>query len=482
MAFSRSKTNASDEKKKRGDDGSVVTQSRLNAEEAAIEEAKDTVEDAVFGEQGGEDTVNYRSLGWIGASVLIVKSQVGVGVLSLPSAFGTLGLVPGLLVFFFFAITTGWTDYYIGVFKMNHPGVYSLSDCGELMFGPVGREVFGVAYWFFCTMTAGSAFLTLSTGLNAISLHGACTAIFVAIAAIVTFPLASIRTLDRVRWLGWPALISIISAVLVALIAIATGRPSLAPQTGPYTIEVVKFGNPSFANGMNAVASIFFAFSGTPAFLPIASELRNPRDYKKAVILGQGFVVVFYLVVATVVYVEAGQYVASPALGTAGVLIKRISYGLALPGLFFTAFFYTHLPAKWMFFRILRNSHHLTHGTKTHWVVWLACTGGCTLFSYIISSAVPTFNGLVGLISALFGTMLTLNAEALMYLYDNRSFLRGGSQRSMLKTLGIAFNISLLVVASFILVAGTYGSAITIKEDAAEGGKPWSCADNSGSV
>jgi hypothetical protein len=30
---------------------------------------------------------------------------------------------------------------------------------------------------------------------------------------------------------------------------------------------------------------------------------------------------------------DCGQYVASPALGSAGPLIKKISYGIALPGL-----------------------------------------------------------------------------------------------------------------------------------------------------
>lgn len=39
----------------------------------------------------------------------------------------------------------------------------------------------------------------------------------------------------------------------------------------------------------------------------------------------------------------AGQYVASPALGTAGVLIKRIAYGLSLPGLVSVAVIYCHL-------------------------------------------------------------------------------------------------------------------------------------------
>lgn len=122
--------------------------------------------------------------------------------------------------------------------------------------------------------------------------------------------------------------------------------------------------------------------------------MRDPRDFSKAVLACQGFVTAFYLAIGVVVYLRAGQYVASPALGTAGVLIKRVAYGLAIPGLLAAAVIYTHLPAKWIFVRALRKSHHLTHSTKTHWVVWLSCTSGCVLFSYVVASAVPVFSGL----------------------------------------------------------------------------------------
>ena len=119
----------------------------------------------------------------------------------------------------------------------------------------------------------------------------------------------------------------------------------------------------------------------------------------------------FYIVVGVVLYMYANPYIASPALGTAGVLVKRISYGIALPGLFFTAIIYNHLAAKFIFVRVLRGSYHLNHPTAKHWAVWLSCTGACLLFSYVVAEAIPVFSGLVGLVSALFGTMMALHAE-----------------------------------------------------------------------
>lgn len=45
--------------------------------------------------------------------------------------------------------------------------------------------------------------LGISIGLNAVSSHGTCTAVFVAVAAVVGFSFGSIRTLSRISWLAW---------------------------------------------------------------------------------------------------------------------------------------------------------------------------------------------------------------------------------------------------------------------------------------
>lgn len=52
--------------------------------------------DAVFGDLSSGP--NYRGVGWKGACVLMVKANVGLGVLSLPVVMHTLGMVPGIIV------------------------------------------------------------------------------------------------------------------------------------------------------------------------------------------------------------------------------------------------------------------------------------------------------------------------------------------------------------------------------------------------
>jgi len=52
-----------------------------------------------------------------------MKSQIGLGVLAIPSVFHTLGLAPGIICLIVIGALTTWTDYYIGVFKLKHPSV-----------------------------------------------------------------------------------------------------------------------------------------------------------------------------------------------------------------------------------------------------------------------------------------------------------------------------------------------------------------------
>lgn len=122
-----------------------------------------------------------------------------------------------------------------------------------------------------------------------------------------------------------------------------TDRPASAPQTGPFVPDYKVIAHPNFAQTMSAVSTIIFAFSGTPAFFPIASEMKNPKHYPRSMLICQATVFTVYLVVGVVVYYFCGSYVASPALGSAGDLIKKVCYGIALPGLLVTEMIACHV-------------------------------------------------------------------------------------------------------------------------------------------
>ncbi|KAK5079396.1 hypothetical protein LTR51_001593 [Lithohypha guttulata] len=428
-----------------------------------------SVVDDIFGEikEGGP---NYRNVGWLGTAVLMIKTQIGLGVLSIPAVLDTLGMGPGLVVLIVIGAITTWSNYVIGTFKRNHPSVYGIDDVGMKLFGPVGREFFAVVFVL-------SGMLGISISLNAVSTHGACTAIFVAVAAMIAFGLGSIQTLHEVSWLAWVGAGSILTAILTLTIAVGVqDRPASAPTTGVFVSDWKGVANPSFEAAISACSSIVFAWAGTPAFFSIASEMRVPELYTRSLLLCQSVVGVTYVVIGVVVYIYCGSFVSSPALGSAGPLLKKVCYGIALPGLIVSTLLFVHISAKYIFVRALRGSHHLTDPTFRHWAVWLSCTAGITLISYIIASAIPVFGPLVSLVGALFGTLMCFQPMGAMWLYDNWHKPRNARWYAM-----VTFACFVIVSGFFLMIAGTYGSAVDIK-NAKGRTAPWSCADNSNSV
>ena len=76
----------------------------------------------------------------------MMKTQIGLGVLSMPLVFATVGLVPGNILLVAMAGITTWSDYMVGIIKLRHPDVYGIDDVGRILFGRVGYELFGAAY------------------------------------------------------------------------------------------------------------------------------------------------------------------------------------------------------------------------------------------------------------------------------------------------------------------------------------------------
>lgn len=256
-------------------------------------------------------------------------------------------------------------------------------------------------------------------------------------------------------------------------------RPAAAPQTGHWESDYKLFKTPNFAETVSSLASLVFAFCGTPAFFPIVSEMRNPHLYSRSLFICQGGVTAIYFIIGTVVYYFCGSYVASPALGSAGPTLKKVSYGIAIPGLVVTTTLLIHLSAKYIFMRVMRGSNHLTSNSATHWLSWFGCVFAVSLASYIIASAVPGFSSLVSLVGALFGTLMCFQPMGCMWLYDNWNREKTGC--NLRWVLMACFSIFVIVTGCFLMIAGTYGAIISIIDSyKADGGSgAWSCADNS---
>lgn len=106
---------------------------------------------------------------------------------------------------------------------------------GEILAGRWGRELFSIAYPLFMIFLSGSGFVAISIAFNAITTHATCTVVWVVIAAVGTFLLASIQTLNKVGIVSWIGFVSVMAAIMIITVAVGIqDRPVTAPQVGPW--------------------------------------------------------------------------------------------------------------------------------------------------------------------------------------------------------------------------------------------------------
>lgn len=66
-------------------------------------------------------------------------------------------MVPGVICLVLIAIMTTWSDYIVGVFKINHPEVYGIDDVGGLIAGRPGYIIMGTVFCLcWCTEMSSS--------------------------------------------------------------------------------------------------------------------------------------------------------------------------------------------------------------------------------------------------------------------------------------------------------------------------------------
>ncbi|CDM31358.1 hypothetical protein DTO013E5_779 [Penicillium roqueforti] len=444
----------------------------------AVETQEGEVDDKFEVFKRGEGQVDFRTVSWIRASIIFLKIIFATGVLSIPSLMYELGAFPGAVSVIAWTVLNAYCAIVQGNFRNAYPGCHSIVDMAQVVGGPIVRELVGFLFTVSYIIVAASGVIGVSTAFNALSRHSICTVWFSFIAMIIITMCASVRKFSHIGWLTWVGFGSVYVAVFIIVIGVTTrDRPAAAPQTGDFDLGYRVIGDPNFTTGITASATIFVSSAATSAFLPVISEMRRPKDYPKAVYLSMSLVTASYLTFSLVIYAWCGKWIASPSLGSAGETVKRVAYGIALPGLIVSGCLYVHVAAKYLFVRILRNSRHLQANTAVHWCTWLSCTIGMSAISFVLACAIPIFNYVLALVGSLCFAPLAISLPGWLWLYSHRDYWKGNALRVML----YAFHVFLVLLGLFLAVGGTYGVVVQIKEAYADGQieSAFSCADNS---
>lgn len=339
-------------------------------------------------------------------------------------------------------------------------------------------------------------------------MHGACTIIFVVVAAAIAVLIGSIQTLDRISWITWVGMTGLMAAIFTMTIAVGVqDRPTLAPQTGPWSTGVVAVGSPSFVDATAALTSIIFSYAGPPIFLPVYSEMRDTTKFVRSLAACQVIVIATFMICSSVVYHFCGIYVATPALGSAGPLLKKVSVlklRSELTHRFATASHFlacssapsclsTFPPSTSSSDSCARPATSCTPPRRTTWCgsksspprSARANSSGTIAFnaalSFLVAEAIPVFSDLLSLIGAALATPLCMTMQGAMFIWLNR---KDPNPRTAWRTALNVFNVSMILVSLFAIGGGWYASVVQINKSVRAGGttQPFSCADNSNSV
>ena len=398
------------------------------------------------------------------AGMLMIAETISLGILSLPKALSTLGLIPGLILLVGLGALASYTGFVIGQFKLLHPEVHSMGDAGYILFGRFGRELLGAGQLIFIIFIMGSHILTFSIMMNAITSHATCTIIFMLIGMVISIIFTLPRTLRGLTWLCVASFISIIAAVGTTMIGVSITQPGRLHNgqhsgTGYLSPDLWPQANLSFHEAFLAVANIVFAYAGHVAFFSFISEFRRPRDFPKALALLQCSDISLYIVSGVVIYYYAGRQVASPALDSASPVVRKIAYGLAIPTIVIAGVVNGHVAVKYVFVRLLRpggwlaawsgrrkaastqqpeaghdgnaedekpsafaepSESDLLHSKgAAAWSIWIAIVTVLWVVAWLISEGVPVFNDLLGLTSALFASWFTYGLSGMFWCHMN---------------------------------------------------------------
>ena len=190
-----------------------------------------------------------------------------------------------------------------------------------------------------------------------------------------------------------------------------------------------------------------------------------------------------YLIVALVIYCYAGTAVASPALGSTSPLIRKIAYGIATPTIMYVSYssrlekilitsislslqnrsphlspipriagvIYAQVASKCIYVRLFRGTDRMSQKSWSSFGVWALIVTALWVTAWVIAEAIPGFNNLLSLISALFASWFTYGISGVFWLFLNRG--RYGSCRRKMVLTGV--NVGCFFLGGFIVSVDT---------------------------
>lgn len=383
----------------------------------------------------------------------------------MPSAFASLGMVAGVLVTVGLGLVAIYTSYTIGQVKLKHPHVQHYSDAVAIMWGKFGYELASVMFVLFLVLLTGSHVLTGTIAwVRIVEKPDTCALVWGVISVLLLYCLALPPTFHEFAILGYIDFASICVAIFITMVS--TGTSAANAPGGIAAVPWSAWPPPdiTFGKAFLSTTNIVFAYAFAVCQYSFMAEMHTPKDYVKSIwALGIAEICIYTLTGAIIYAFVGGEedVMKSPAILSAGNLMSRVAFGVALPVIFISGSINTTVVAKFIMGRVFPNSEVRYVNTKKGWVIWLGLIAGLMLIAWVIAEAIPFFNSLLGIISSLFSAAFTFTFPALFWF----SIIKEGKWNANPRNIAFSvINALVFAIGICVLVCGTYASVNDILE------------------
>jgi hypothetical protein len=354
---------------------------------------------------------------------------------------------------------------------MRHPEVRDVCDLGQMIFWN-NRT----AFWFTATMfllnntfIQGLHCLVGAKYLNTMTNHSMCTVAFSGIVAVVSWACSLPRTFSSLSKIGAAtAVATFLSVLLATIFSGIEDHPKGFPDKGVVHAFAFPHAGTTYVAGMNAFLNISYTFIGQITLPSFIAEMREPRDFPKALWAVTIAEICVFSVVGAVIYNFTGNnYMTAPAFGSLGnPVYLKVAFSFMVPTILFLGVLYASVSARFVFFRIFESRpNHMGEHTVLGWSVWASILAATWLLAFIIAEIIPFFSDLLSLMSSLFDSFFGFIFWGVAYMRMRTVDYGPGfwKNRGIRGYAGFALNILLILIGLLFLGPGTYVSGFHVR-------------------
>ncbi|EAQ86373.1 hypothetical protein CHGG_07626 [Chaetomium globosum CBS 148.51] len=425
---------------------------------------------AILDKQLAEDSehaIKYRTCSWQKTAGLLFSELILTVVIS------------GIVLY---------TSLVLWEFCLRHPEVRDVCDIGQMLFWNKKWAWWATAVMFLLNNTfiqglhvlVGAKYLNTMTEADQV---GCRTVSFGIVVAIVCWLFSLPRTFDMLSKIGTAsAFFTFVSVLLATIFAAIQSEPAGFDGTAPIVTASPVLGT-TFVNGLGAFLNISYTFIGQITLPSFIAEMKDPRDFPKALWACTIAEIVLFSVVGAVVYAYVGnQYMTAPAFGSLEPVFKKVSFSFMIPTIIFLGVLYASVSARFIFFRIFQNSRHKSEHTLVGWATWTSILLATWILAFIIAQVIPFFSSLLSLMSSLFDSFFGFIFWGVAYFRMRQAdgSIAVVKEHTISGYLLGALNVIIIVIGVFFLTVGTYATveSIIIEFETGAVRGVFSCASN----